>query len=179
MSRLVSHLVAAGLGVAVGWYAAHLPKDRQDPPGERAVEAAVTGIGGVFFKTPDPVSLVAWYQDHLGIEPSEWGGHAFLWREHASPHEIGYTIWSAFPDSTDYFSSADQQFMVNFRVADLPTLVTRLRAEGVEILAGIEEYPNGRFAWVLDPDGRKVELWEPVPSAVDPYLSGDVSDSGS
>jgi len=130
----------------------------------------VTGIGGVFFKSADPAALLNWYRTHLGIDAEEWGGFAFQWREKAQPNETGYTIWTPFPDATDYFSPSEQSFMINFRVADLAGLITALRGAGVEIVGEVEQHPNGAFAWILDPEGRKVELWEPVASSEDPYL---------
>jgi predicted enzyme related to lactoylglutathione lyase len=140
----------------------------QDPP--KAAEAPrVTGLGGVFFKTKDPKATMAWYHTHLGID-GERGGFAFQWREKAKPDDVGYTIWSAFPETTKYFGPGDQSCMLNFRVADLTSLLATLKKEGVEIAGEMQEAPNGKFAWVLDGDGRRVELWEPVASAKDPYL---------
>jgi predicted enzyme related to lactoylglutathione lyase len=130
----------------------------------------VTGLGGVFFKSNDPVRVLAWYRTHLGITSGDWGGFAFQWREKDQPNETGYTVWSAFPDSTSYFSPSPQPFMLNFRVADLGRLIAALKEEGVEVVGEIEQHPNGKFAWILDPEGRKIELWEPVPSTEDPYL---------
>lgn len=131
---------------------------------------AVTGIGGVFFKSEDPGRTLDWYRSHLGIETSEWGGFAFRWRERERPDEIGYTIWGAFPDDTDYFDPSEAPFMVNFRVADLAGLLAALREADVRVVGEIEDHPNGKFAWILDPDGRKIELWEPIASSRDPYL---------
>jgi catechol 2,3-dioxygenase-like lactoylglutathione lyase family enzyme len=130
----------------------------------------VTGIGGVFFESDDPARTLEWYRTHLGIEAGDFGGFAFQWREKDQPSETGYTVWSAFPDTSEYLSPGNQPFMINFRVADLTGLIAALREEGVEIVGEIEQHPNGKFAWVLDRDGRKVELWEPVPAAEDPYL---------
>ena len=112
-----------------------------------------------------------WYRTHLGIDSGDWGGFAFQWIEQGRPSEIGYTIWTPFPDTTNYFSRGEQSFMVNFRVADLAGLVAGLRQDGVEIVGEIEQHPNGSFAWILDLEGRKVELWEPVDSRQDPYLN--------
>jgi predicted enzyme related to lactoylglutathione lyase len=148
----------------------------RDPVGSTATREGhremkrVTGIGGIFFKSDDPAKVLEWYRDHLGIESNEWGGFAFQWSEQNEPTETGYTVWSTFPASTDYFAPSEQRFMVNFRVADLAGLIAALKAEGVEVVGEIEQHPNGKFAWILDPEGRKVELWEPVASADDPYL---------
>lgn len=130
----------------------------------------VTGLGGVFFKSENPKETMAWYRRHLGLDSEDWGGLAFRWREEKAPEEIGYTVWSSFPASTDYFAPSDLPYMCNFRVADLDRLIAMLREEGVEIVEGVQEHPNGKFAWIRDPEGRKIELWEPVPSAKDPYL---------
>ena len=139
-----------------------------DPP--KAAEAPrVTGLGGVFFKTRDPKATLDWYHTHLGLDAAG-GSFAFQWREKARPDEVGYTIWCAFPETTKYFGPGDQTCMLNFRVADLAGLVAALKKEGVQVEGDIKDAPNGRFAWVVDGDGRRVELWEPVPSAKDPYL---------
>jgi len=130
----------------------------------------VTGIGGIFFKAKDQAATLAWYRQHLGIESEDWGGFGFTWRDRADPEQVGYTVWSPFKGDTAYFDPGTQPFMVNYRVADLPALLAALREEGVQIVGEMVEEENGRFAWVLDPDGGKIELWEPVPSDQDPYL---------
>jgi len=130
----------------------------------------VTGLGGVFFKCANQASAIDWYRKHLGIEAADWGGFAFRWREPEDTEEIGYTVWSAFPKDTKYFAPSESAHMVNFRVADLEGLMTALREEGVEIVGDIEQHENGKFGWILDPEGNKIELWEPVPSRDDPYL---------
>lgn len=132
----------------------------------------VTGLGGVFFKTPDPEALKTWYREHLGIESEPWG-FSFLWREHDAPQERGYTVWSPFRDSTEYFEPSDEPYMINYRVDDLEALLEALAAEGVRIVGGPNTEDNGKFAWILDPEGRKIELWEPVESSRDPYLPKD------
>ena len=129
----------------------------------------VTGIGGVFFKTKDPKSTKDWYARHLGVPAGDFG-HPFLWREHTQSESVGYTVWSPFAEDTSYFDPSDQSFMINYRVADLRGLIDDLKAAGVTIAGGIDEEPNGLFAWIVDPEGRKIELWQPVPSADDPYL---------
>jgi len=124
----------------------------------------VTGIGGIFFKAKDPNGLREWYRKHLGIESENWGGVAFQWKDDPRA-ESGYTIWSVFPDDTKYFEPAKQSFMINFRVADLTSLLQQLRDEGVEIdpKSG-EDSDFGKFGWVMDPEGNRVELWEPPSS---------------
>lgn len=130
----------------------------------------VTGLGGMFFKSHDPKGVLDWYRTHLGIDSADWGGFAFRWLDEKRPEETGYTVWGAFPQDTKYFAPSQQPFMVNFRVADLDGLITALKKEGVEVVGEVEVHENGKFAWILDPEGRKIELWQPVPSREDPYL---------
>jgi catechol 2,3-dioxygenase-like lactoylglutathione lyase family enzyme len=132
--------------------------------------AKVTGIGGVFFKTPDSQATAAWYRDRLGLPIEPWGGSVLHWRTLDDAEERGYTVWSPFALDADKFDPSDQPFMMNYRVDDLAALLDELRAGGVQIVGELEQHENGKFAWIMDPDGRKIELWEPVPSAEDPYL---------
>jgi len=118
----------------------------------------VTGIGGIFFKARDPEQLREWYRRHLGIESENWGGFAFQWADDPQT-DGGMTVWTVFPDSTKYFGPGDQPFMINFRVADLDALVAQLRTEGVEAKSEASEF--GKFGWITDPEGNRVELWEP------------------
>lgn len=120
----------------------------------------VTGMGGMFFKARDPQRLMQWYHEHLGIE-SEAGGASFHWRERNDPTREGFTVWNAFPHDTAYFRPSSKPFMFNFRVADLDALLTELRAAGVQVDQRTEEYSYGRFGWIMDPEGNRVELWEP------------------
>ena len=140
------------------------------PSGGTSGMKRVTGLGGVFFRSRDPKAALQWYRKHLGIESADWGGFAFQWIQKERPDEVGYTVWSAFPEDTEYFAPSQESFMVNFRVHDLGRLIAALEAEGIEIVGEIEQHENGKFAWILDPEGRKIELWEPVPSKDDPYL---------
>ena len=130
----------------------------------------VTGIGGLFFKCDDPGSQQAWYRDRLGLDIQPWGGTAFTWRDDATPNSRGYTVWSTFDRDSDKFAPSDKAFMLNYWVADLTNLLPALRAEGVEVVGDLEQHDNGKFAWILDPEGNKIELWEPVPSDQDPYI---------
>jgi catechol 2,3-dioxygenase-like lactoylglutathione lyase family enzyme len=120
----------------------------------------VTGIGGVFFKARDPERLRAWYREHLGVEADRPGVN-FFWREAVDGGRFGRTVWSAFPADTRYFGPGDQDFMINYRVRDLDELLARLRQEGIAQVGKTEEYWYGRFAWVVDGEGNRVELWEP------------------
>ena len=121
----------------------------------------VTGIGGIFFKAKDPKALGAWYRDHLGLEVGEWGGAVFQWGGDGSP--AGMTLWSPFAADTDYMAPGTSSFMVNFRVADLDALLAALKEEGCNVLDRTEASEQGKFGWVIDPEGNKVELWEPPP----------------
>ena len=119
----------------------------------------VTGIGGIFFKAKDPAALVAWYKAHLGLDVTEWGGVIFEWGGPGS--EKGMTVWSAFKSDTTHFEPGAGSFMINYRVADLHALLAALKAEGCNVVDRIDESEQGKFGWVIDPDGNKVELWEP------------------
>ena len=124
----------------------------------------VTGLGGVFFKAHDPKRLVEWYSEHLGLLPhAEFTGVVFEWREQDDPEKPGSTVWGAFPENTDYFAPSSAPFMINYRVADLDRLLAQLRAEGVAVDDRIEETAEGRFGWISDPEGNRIELWQPAP----------------
>lgn len=120
----------------------------------------VTGIGGIFLKADDPTGLQKWYQDKLGVPVGEDGSAMFHWREANALGNPGQTVWSLFPRETTYFDPSRASWMVNYRVENLERMLAQLREAGVTIEGEMaEEY--GRFAWVLDPEGNKVELWEP------------------
>ena len=118
----------------------------------------VTGIGGIFLRAREPVALRAWYRAHLGVDVQDWGGTAFQWSDDPAGAAGGMTVWSI-GDGGNF--GAGKAFMVNYRVADLHALLAALRSEGCEVLEAIEESDFGRFGWVIDPEGNKVELWEP------------------
>jgi predicted enzyme related to lactoylglutathione lyase len=122
--------------------------------------ARVTGIGGVFFKSKNPNELMAWYARHLGLRLEEWGGALLKWPDDKAD-DGGLTVWTVAAQSSDWFSPSDASFMINYRVDDLDALLSELRDAGVDIVKGPEAHENGRFAWILDPDGNKLELWEP------------------
>ncbi|MDB5388564.1 MAG: Glyoxalase/Bleomycin resistance protein/Dioxygenase family protein [Planctomycetaceae bacterium] len=121
----------------------------------------VTGIGGIFIKSKDPAALGNWYKTHLGIDVQEWGGASFKWKSETNPQGVGTTVWSTFQASSDYFSPSTAGFMVNYRVEDLRALLAVLREEGCHVVGNIEESDFGKFGWVMDPDGNKIELWQP------------------
>ncbi len=125
--------------------------------------ARVTGIGGVFFKSSgDRAALAEWYQKHLGMELAEWGGAVLNWKDDPSD-DGGLTVWSLADSDSQWFSPSTSSFMINYRVDDLAGMLDQLREGGVEIVGGPESHENGKFAWIMDPDGNKVELWEPMP----------------
>lgn len=119
----------------------------------------VTGIGGIFFKARDPALMAAWYRAHLGLF-NEDGCGEFIWREHDRPNEVGRTVWSLFPADTDYFGPASTSFMINYRVANLDAMLEQLKNAGVSV-DRVVDYDYGRFAWLTDPEGNRIELWEP------------------
>jgi predicted enzyme related to lactoylglutathione lyase len=121
----------------------------------------VTGIGGIFFQAKDPAAQQAWYRRHLGIDVLDWGGAAFRWVDDAGAPVAGTTIWSIGAADGDGFAPGTAPFMINYRVADLEALVATLRGEGCRVLDRVEASEYGKFAWVIDPEGNKVELWEP------------------
>lgn len=121
----------------------------------------VTGIGGIFFYAKDPVALCAWYKRHLGIDVQEWGGAAFPWTDDAGNSVRGTTAWSIGSVDSGHFAPGTSAFMVNYRVEDLASLLQALRDEGCNVLDKTDDCEYGKFGWVIDPEGNKVELWEP------------------
>lgn len=121
----------------------------------------VTGIGGVFFKCRDADAQREWYRKHLGIESESWGGFAFEWREKDDPDRVGMTVWSPMPETTDYLDPSTARFMINYRVDDLESVLARLQEEGVDVDDRRDDSEFGRFGWVTDLEGNRVELWQP------------------
>lgn len=133
----------------------------------------VTGIGGIFLKAKDPNSTKKWYRKHLGIENGKWGG-TFEWRHAADPSKKGFTAWSIFDESTDYTQPSTKDAMINYRVENLEELLETLKQEGVEIIGEMEVFEYGKFGWIMDPNGYKIELWEPNDDEYD-KIKGDVN----
>ncbi len=121
----------------------------------------VTGIGGIFFKAKDPKALQAWYKRHLGIDVQDWGGAAFAWTDEEGRPAAGTTVWSINSMENEYFAPSTAPFMVNYRVADLEALLHILREEGCNVVDKTDDSEFGKFGWVIDPEGNKVELWQP------------------
>ena len=118
----------------------------------------VTGVGGVFVKSKDPKALAQWYREVLGLEVASWGGAALPFDAPGHPPKVS---WTAFPDSSDYMSPSTREFMINFAVDDMDAIIARVTAKGVPVLKRDDNDPFGRFAWIQDPDGTKIELWQP------------------
>lgn len=122
----------------------------------------VTGIGGIFFKAAkDAQALRAWYKQHLGIDVQSWGGAAFDWVDEAGKPVAGTTAWAINSPESEHFAPSTASFMVNYRVDDLHALVKALREEGCNVMDKIDESEYGKFGWVIDPEGNKIELWQP------------------
>ncbi|MCX4242399.1 VOC family protein [Paraliomyxa miuraensis] len=116
----------------------------------------ITGIGGFFFRSRDPGGLAKWYEQHFGISvvPTSYDGEAWA-------QEAGTTVWAPFPEDTKMFGRPEQQWMINFRVRELDAMVEQLRGAGIEVVVDPEQYPNGRFATLADPEGNPIQLWQP------------------
>jgi predicted enzyme related to lactoylglutathione lyase len=130
-------------------------------PSDSPAPGRITGIGGIFFKARDTSALAAWYRDVLGLGMEGWDG-AML--PTGQPGQAPYQVWSPFKETTDYFAPSTASFMINFAVDDIDALLARLADKGVEPVARDDSDENGRFAWVMDPEGNKIELWEPKES---------------
>lgn len=122
----------------------------------------VTGLGGFFFKSKNPEATKQWYKDRLGL-PTDQYGCTFWWKDNEG--KDCSTQWSPFQEDTKYFSPSEKQFMMNFRVENLEELLKVLKEEGVTIVGDMETYEYGKFGWILDPEGNKIELWEPIDTA--------------
>jgi len=123
----------------------------------------VTGIGGIFFKAKAAPELRAWYKEHLGIDVQVWGGAAFAWTDAEGKPVAGTTAWAIHAQDGGDFAPSSAPFMVNYRVEDLHALLQALKAEGCNVLEKVDESEYGKFAWVIDPEGNKIELWQPPP----------------
>jgi predicted enzyme related to lactoylglutathione lyase len=134
----------------------------------------VTGIGGMFFKSESPSDMRDWYHTHLGLKINEYGS-IFEFREGANPEKVGYLQWSPFSDSTKYFDPSKKQFMINYRVKNIEKLVERLASEGVVVTDTIETYEYGKFVHIMDLEGNKLELWEPVDSVFTRLYEGETT----
>ena len=128
----------------------------------------ITGIGGIFFKCQNPDKMRKWYNINFGLSDDKYG-HPFKWKKPEDPTKNGYTVWNSFDDKSDYFKPSDQKYMINYRVENLEALISDLKKKGVTIVGEIESFDYGKFGWVLDPEGNKIELWEPIDESFDEY----------
>jgi len=124
--------------------------------------ARITGIGGVFLKCKgDSADLAAWYQKHLGLPLEDFGGAVLRWPDDKAGDK-GLTVWHLAGKDSQWFSPSESSFMINYRVDDLDEILAQLQAADVPVIGGPESHENGKFAWIMDPDGNKVELWQPM-----------------
>lgn len=144
--------------------------DKKDISDKRQ-EKKATGIGGIFFKCKDPVKLKEWYKQHLGFNTDQYGT-SFEWRQGDDPSKYGFTQWSPFKESTKYFEPSTREFMINYRVENLENLVDQLKKDGVTVTDKIEYYDYGKFVHIIDLEGNKIELWEPVDAEYDKIVEG-------
>jgi predicted enzyme related to lactoylglutathione lyase len=131
----------------------------------------VTGIGGIFFKCKDPDQMKEWYKTHLGLDTDQYGT-TFEWRQAEDVNQKGFTQWSPFSEKTKYFDPSSKEFMINYRVENLEALVEILKSEGVIITDDIEVFEYGKFVHIMDIEGNKIELWEPVDEEYDKIVGG-------
>lgn len=138
-----------------------MKKSKNNPKTNDQLPHKVTGIGGIFFFSDDPNKTKAWYEKHLGLAIDDWGS-SFEFRNTHRPDEINYLQWSPFERNSDYFNPSKKEFMINYRVQNIVGLVEQLKADGVEVLDEISYYDYGKFVHIMDDEGNKIELWEPV-----------------
>lgn len=131
----------------------------------------VTGVGGIFFKSKNPEETKNWYRDNLGLVTNEYGS-LFEFRHSDEPDQKGYLQWGPFEENTKYFEPSQKEFMINFRVENMEELVDELKASGVQVLDDIETYEYGKFVHIMDPEGNKIELWEPIDSSFTAMYEG-------
>ena len=127
---------------------------------EHVRSGRITGLGGVFVVSKNPEALAAWYRDVLGVSLEPWGGATFAYD---APGHPSVAVWNVFSQSENYLEPSQREFMLNFAVDDLDAFLARLNAKGVTILNAEDSGEHGKFAWILDPDGTKIELWQPAP----------------
>jgi predicted enzyme related to lactoylglutathione lyase len=158
-SVILGSILTAAVMLSVAADTTNQQPDRAAPATGENQKESVTGIGGIFFKARDPKQLAAWYRDHLGIQ-SKGGFAIFSWRQKDNPERLGLTTWALFPTNTTYLGAAATTMMINYRVANLERLLEQLRRDGVAV-EKVKEDAFGRFAWITDPEGNRIELWEP------------------
>jgi predicted enzyme related to lactoylglutathione lyase len=147
--KILSTLAVSAVAIGLAIYA---------PALQAQTVGRITGVGGIFVKSKDPKALANWYKNVLGLPLEPWGGGTF---KYDAPGHPPLLVWNAFPSSDDYMAPSTREFMINFAVDDLDAFVTQLKLKGVSILKRDDADPNGKFAWIVDPDGTKIELWQP------------------
>jgi predicted enzyme related to lactoylglutathione lyase len=158
-SMILGSGLAAVVMLSVAAVTTTREQDRANPTTGTNQMERVNGIGGVFLKARDPKKMAAWYHEHLGIQSR--GGYAdFVWREKDNPERIGHTTWALFPTNTSYLGSSGAAMMINYRVTNLERMLAQLRSAGVAV-EKVQDESYGRFAWITDPEGNRIELWEP------------------
>jgi catechol 2,3-dioxygenase-like lactoylglutathione lyase family enzyme len=161
VARLVTALLGA-CGFGLGWSRSGIaPAQSQKRKTTMSQQGRILGIGGIFFKSANQQQMKEWYAKHLGLAASGHGDVMLPWREKDNPESEQMTIWSIFPANTKYFEPSQAPFMLNYIVDDLEALLDRLAKEGVHIDPKRQDESYGRFAWIYDPDGNKIELWQP------------------
>ena len=164
--RMLTSLLCASLLLGCAESTVQGETSKQEIVGEHRSESStkrVTGIGGIFFKSEDPSGMRDWYHKHLGLVTNKYGS-LFEFRLTDNPDEKGYLQWSPFSDSTKYFEPSEKPFMINYRVLNIEWLVEQLKSEGVVVTDTIETFEYGKFVHIMDPEGNKLELWEPTDS---------------
>ena len=154
----------SSLALAASFICGMMVQAARNSESDAKKDVRVTGIGGVFFKAHDAMKLAAWYRDHLGIPSmgAESGAfHQFEWREKDDPSKEGGTVWAVFPENAQNFVGSKSPLMIDYRVANLARLLAQLKAEGVQVEDKIEDAPYGRFGHAMDPEGNRIEFWEP------------------
>jgi len=151
-----------------------MPENGKEPKMAVEQEKKVTGIGGIFFKCEDPEKMRNWYTTHLGLVTNEYGS-MFEFRNSDNPDQKNYLQWSPFSENTEYFKPSEKEFMINYRVQNLERLVNELNNADVEILDSIEVYEYGKFIHIMDPEGNKIELWEPIDGPFSEQLEGNTT----
>jgi catechol 2,3-dioxygenase-like lactoylglutathione lyase family enzyme len=158
-SMLLGSALASAVMLSVAAVTTNREPDRSSAATGSNQTERVTGIGGVFFKAREPKKMASWYRDHLGIQSN--GGFAiFNWRDKDNPERMGLTTWALFPTNTTYLGPSAATMMINYRVANLERLLAQLRRDGVTV-EKVKDEAFGRFAWITDPEGNRIELWEP------------------
>jgi predicted enzyme related to lactoylglutathione lyase len=138
-------------------------KQADEPLSQQDTTPKVTGIGGIFFFSDNPEKTKEWYSENLGLEVNQWGS-TFEFRNPNRPDEINYLQWSPFKQGSDYFSPSKKEFMINYRVQNIEGLLNKLKDNGVTIVDSIETFDYGKFVHIMDAEGNKIELWEPIDS---------------